>query len=131
MSHNVFDDLTSATWGSGSRPFMLGDGPDKVAIDHNTIFSTNSQFIWLYGAPTTNSTYTNNMARHNLYGIMASGVVYGNDSINHSLPGLQQCDGERHRRRQRLEVPGRQLLPERGHMDGRLAEDRRRRLPPA
>ena len=34
---NVFDDLTAATWGAGSRPIMIGDGPDVVTIDHNTI----------------------------------------------------------------------------------------------
>ena len=94
MQHNVFDDLTAATWGAGSRPFMIGDGPDNVTIDHNTIFSTDSQFIWLYGGTTTapsaatNSRFTNNMTAHNTYGIMASGLAFGNDTINKYLPGV-------------------------------------------
>jgi exonuclease III len=91
---NVFDDLTAATWGSGSRPFILGDGPDHVTIDHNTIFSTNPHLVRLYGgtatAPSaaTNSVVTNNMAAHNTYGIMASGIAFGIESINMYLPGV-------------------------------------------
>jgi putative Ig domain-containing protein len=88
VTDNVFDDLTPASWGSGSRPFMLGDGPDNVTISHNTVFSTNPQLIWLYGAPATNTVFTNNMARHNTYGIMANGLGFGNDSINQFLPGV-------------------------------------------
>jgi hypothetical protein len=88
ITHNVFDDLTAATWGSGSRPFTIGDGPDKVTIDHNTVFSTNPQLVWLYGSPTTNSFFTNNMGKHNAYGIMANGVAYGNASISQFVPGV-------------------------------------------
>jgi len=94
VKDNVFDDQTPATWGSGSRPFILGDGPDNVTIDHNTIFSTNPHFIWFYGGTTaapsaaTNSRVTNNMAAHNTYGIMASGVAFGNETIAKYLPGV-------------------------------------------
>ena len=105
---------------------MIGDGPDNVTIDHNTIFSTNPQFIWLYGgtaaAPSaaTNSRFTNNMTAHNSYGIMASGLVYRQRHHQQISAGLQQRHRERHRRRQRLEVSGRQLLSDRRHMDGEL-----------
>src|SRR5579872_3330675 len=44
---NVFDDMTSATWGSGARPFQLGDGPDTVTIDHNTVITTDSAIVWM------------------------------------------------------------------------------------
>lgn len=93
VRHNVFDDLTSATWGSGSRPFILGDGPDTVTIDHNTIVSTNPALVWLYGgsvtspAQATDAVITNNMAAHNAYGIMASNVAYGSATIAAYLPG--------------------------------------------
>src|SRR5207248_627206 len=78
IADNLFDDLTSATWGSGSRPFQLGDGPDAVTIDHNTVVSTDTSILWLYGgsatSPTaiTNAVYTNNMSAHNTYGIFGS-----------------------------------------------------------
>ena len=88
VSDNVFDDLNKDLWGAGSRPFMLGDGPDKVTIDHNTVWSNNPQLVWLYGAPVTNSRYTNNMAKHNAYGIIGNGVGFGNDTINQFFPGV-------------------------------------------
>ena len=92
VRHNVFDDLTGATWGTGSRPFIIGDGPDAVTIDHNTIISTNSAAIWLYGgsatapASATNAVVTNNMAAHNAYGIMGSNFASGLATIAVYLP---------------------------------------------
>ena len=93
VRHNVFDDLTGATWGSGSRPFIIGDGPDAVTIDHNTIISTNSSAIYFYGgsvttpASATNSVVTNNMVAHNSYGIMGANTAFGNPTIAAYLPG--------------------------------------------
>jgi len=75
---NLFDDLTSATWGSGSRPFQLGNGPEYVTITHNTVITTDSAILWLYGGSSTaptlipNLVYTNNMSAHNTYGIFGS-----------------------------------------------------------
>jgi hypothetical protein len=85
--NNVFDDLTSATWGSGSRPFQMGGGADTVIIDHNTVVTTDSAILWLYGAPSTSTLYTNNMSAHNSYGILGSGSSPGTASINTYLPG--------------------------------------------
>jgi hypothetical protein len=93
VRHNVFDDLNSATWGAGSRPFMIGAGPDAVTVDHNTIISTDPQVVWLYGgtstAPTavTNAALTNNVAAHNTYGIGGSNFGTGLTVINAYLPG--------------------------------------------
>jgi hypothetical protein len=81
---NVFDDLTASTWGAGARPFLIGNGPDSITIDHNTIVTTDSAIVYLYGGtdtaptPITNVRYTNNMSAHQDYGI---------DGTNHS-PGL-------------------------------------------
>jgi hypothetical protein len=47
VRQNVFDDLTASTWGTGSRPFMIGDGPDIVNVDHNTIISTDTAVMWI------------------------------------------------------------------------------------
>ena len=111
----------------------IGDGPDNVTIDHNTIFSTNPQFIWLYGgtatAPSaaTNSRVTNNMAAHNTYGIMASELAFGNDDHQQLSAGRQQRHRQRHRRRQRLEVSGGQLVSDAHRVEGELS----RTSPPA
>ena len=93
VRQNVFDDLTASTWGTGSRPFMIGDGPDIVNVDHNTIISTDTAVIWLYGGtatapiPITNAVVTNNLAVHNTYGIAGSNFSYGSLAINAYLPG--------------------------------------------
>src|SRR6185503_1820887 len=75
------------TWGSGSRPFQLGDGADSITIDHNTVISTQPTVFWLYGVPSTAVTYTNNMSAHSTYGIFGSGQSSGNASISTYLPG--------------------------------------------
>jgi Putative Ig domain len=93
VQQNVFDDLTASTWGAGSRPFMIGDGPDAVRIDHNTVISTDTSVCWLYGGtatspiPITNSALTNNLAAHNTYGIAGSNFSYGLTAINAYMPG--------------------------------------------
>jgi VCBS repeat-containing protein len=93
ISNNLFDDLTASAWGTGSRPFQLGDGPDAVAIDHNTIVTTDSVIVWLYGGPATsptpitNARITNNMSSHNSYGIDGSNYQPGTSSITAYMPG--------------------------------------------
>jgi hypothetical protein len=87
IRNNIFDDLTSATWGTGSRPFQMGDGADVVTIDHNTIVTTDTTIYALYGTPTTSSQITNNMSVHSTYGLFGSGKSAGNASIAAYLPG--------------------------------------------
>src|SRR6185295_12456644 len=80
---NVFDDMISATWGSGSRPFQLGNGPEDVTIDNNTVITTDSSILWLYGGSATSPTliprakFTDNMSAHNTYGIFGSSFSSG------------------------------------------------------
>ncbi len=89
---NVFDDLTASAWGSGSRPFQLGAGPDAITIDHNTIITTDATIVSLYGGsatsptPITNVRITNNMSAHNSYGINGSNYQPGMSSITAYLP---------------------------------------------
>jgi regulation of enolase protein 1 (concanavalin A-like superfamily) len=93
VANNVFDDLTGATWGSGSRPFQIGDGGDAFTIDHNTMITTDSSIVGLYGGsatsptPITNAVYTNNMSAHNTYGIFGANMSAGNLTINAYWPG--------------------------------------------
>jgi putative Ig domain-containing protein len=93
ISNNVFDDMTSATWGSGARALQLGDGPDAIVIDHNTLITTDTIVLSLYGGsataptPSTNVAYSNNASRHNTYGIFGASFSSGTASINAYLPG--------------------------------------------
>ena len=90
---NVFDDMNATTWGTGSRPFQIGAGPDTVTIDHNTIITTDSTIVALYGGttasptPVTNAVFTNNLTLHNTYGIFGTGLSTGLVSINAYMPG--------------------------------------------
>jgi len=92
VSNNLFDDLTSATWGTGSKAVQLGDGPQYVTIDHNTIITTDTTILALYGGPASAPTqiphavYTNNMSAHNSYGIFGSNFASGLSSINAYMP---------------------------------------------
>jgi hypothetical protein len=89
IQSNVFDDLTAATWGSGSRFLLVGDGADAVVVDHNTVDTTNSTVVHLYGSstPETNFHYTNNMSPHNSYGVLGDSVGVGLPAIAAYLPG--------------------------------------------
>src|SRR5262249_54776046 len=93
FSHNVMDDLTSATWGSGSRPFQIGAGPDSVTIDHTTIMTTQSTIVSFYGGtatspvPVPHFVYTNNMSLHNTYGIMGASSSSGLPTLQMFAPG--------------------------------------------
>ena len=89
--NNLFDDLTAA-WGANSRVFKIGDGPDAVTINHNTIFTTDTTIVDFYGAPTTHFKYTNNMSPHNSYGINGTNSSYGLAAIGQYAPGSTVCD---------------------------------------
>ena len=83
---NVFDDV-STSWGSGAKPFEIGAGADSLTLDHNTVVTNDSSIVSLYGTPSTNVAYTNNMSAHDSYGIMGSNSSPGLASITMYLPG--------------------------------------------
>ena len=89
VTNNLFDDLTSATWGA-TKAFQIGGdaafasdsptGADSVTIDHNTIITTQTAIFYLYGRTAavlpprvtrqlTNLTITNNISLHNSLGL--------------------------------------------------------------
>jgi Putative Ig domain len=89
---NLFDDVTAETWGTGSRPIQLGAGPDAITIDHNTFITTDTTIVYFYGGaagsptPITNTSFTNNMSRHNSYGINGSNYSPGMPAILAYMP---------------------------------------------
>jgi hypothetical protein len=87
IEHNLFEDMTSSTWGSGSRFLQLGGGSNAITVNHNTVIGTTSSLVSLYGGATTNFVFTNNLARHNTYGFMGANSSPGLASINTFLPG--------------------------------------------
>jgi hypothetical protein len=88
---NVFDDMGKA-WGSGSRTFEVGDGGVAFAFDHNTIDSSDTVVLSVYGGttaapiPQQEFSFTNNMSEHSTYGILGAGLAPGWSTINAYLP---------------------------------------------
>ena len=84
VSSNVFDDMIGATWGTGSRPFILGDGPEDITIEKNTVITTDASIVYFYpaGKPSPRTIYTGNMSAHNTYGFFGDGTGTGLPTIN-------------------------------------------------
>ena len=88
VSSNVFDDMIGATWGTGSRPFILGDGPEDITIEKNTVITSSSSIVYFYpaGKPSPRTSYTGNMSAHNAYGFFGDGSGIGMPTINAYMP---------------------------------------------
>ena len=88
---NLFDDLTSETWGA-AKPFLIGDGPEAVTINHNTIITNQATIVSLYGSAAMGFVYTNNTSKHNSYGINGSGSSLGMPTITTFSPDATITD---------------------------------------
>ena len=78
----------------GEGLFMLiGDGPQNVLVDHNTISHMGNAVVYVYGGTSADPwevygvRITNNAARHSTYGINGAFFGYGNPVINAFFPG--------------------------------------------
>jgi PKD repeat protein len=85
FKQNLFR-LSTALGGNGW--FMqLGDGPQELTIEHNTIDSNGNTVLYVYGSELTYGfNYSHNAARHGSYGINSS-VGYGFPTLNKYFPG--------------------------------------------
>jgi hypothetical protein len=86
IRNNLFYDVNNS-WGDNLAWLLLGDGADGITIEHNTVVHGGSSLVLVYGAPTTNFVYTQNMGSNNEYGFIGDSHAPGNDSINFYLPG--------------------------------------------
>ena len=84
IRNNLFYDLNN-NWGDYLAWLLIGDGVDGITIEHNTVVHSGSLAL-VYGTPTTNFRYTQNMGAHNEYGFIGDSRAPGNDSINFYLP---------------------------------------------
>jgi putative Ig domain-containing protein len=88
---NLFDDLTSETFGA-AKAFQIGDGPEAVTINHNTIFTTDTTIVSFYGSPAMKFIYTNNMSEHRPYGLIGSGSALGLPTLTTYAPDAVICN---------------------------------------
>ncbi len=79
IRHNLAFDINETFPGGDGRAFLIGSGPEAVAIDHNTILtakgSKSNSFLTLYdkGDVIKGGKFTNNIVREGQYGMFGSG----------------------------------------------------------
>jgi hypothetical protein len=92
IRNNLFYDMGSPYDGNGWF-LLIGDGPDGVVVDHNTIAHTGSTVVYVYGGSSSaprrvqNFRFTNNATSHGSYGINGEFFAYGNGIIGEFFPG--------------------------------------------
>jgi hypothetical protein len=92
IRHNLFYDISKARWGGNGWFMQVGDGPQTVIVDHNTIDHDGTAVVYAYGGTSSNPTlisgfqFTNNLARHNAYGIAGAFFSYGLGILNGFFP---------------------------------------------
>lgn len=86
IKNNLFYDVNAARWDGEGRFLNLGDSPNDIVVDHNTIIQSGS-VIQLYGSQNgrprliDNFHFTNNLTLHNEYGIIGESAGIGNGAI--------------------------------------------------
>lgn len=87
IEQNLFEDMGGAPWG-GNGCFLQITESSCIVVDHNTIFHTGN-VVTVYGQPSTDFAFTNNVARHNEYGVFGDGVGWGKAALDKYFPASQ------------------------------------------
>ena len=86
IRHNLFYDVSASRWNGDGRFLMVGDSPQGMVVDHNTVIQTGS-ILQLYGEKggrpwvVENFQFTNNLVLHNEYGINGDSAGFGRSAI--------------------------------------------------
>lgn len=91
IAHNLVYGLDRQKWGGNGFFLLIGDGPERVVVDHNTIVQTGN-VISAYGGsssspmPVRDFTFTNNLALHNASGVHGQGQSIGQGTLEAFFP---------------------------------------------
>lgn len=91
IQHNIFDDINHRRWSGNGTFLQIGNSPEDVTVDHNTINQTGNA-ITAYGdrrgqiLTIPGFRFTNNLANHNAYGIFGNRVGPGARAIDAYFP---------------------------------------------
>ncbi|HEV2830284.1 MAG TPA: right-handed parallel beta-helix repeat-containing protein [Pyrinomonadaceae bacterium] len=85
IENNLFEDIDGPKWAGEGKFVVMGGGGDQITFNHNTILQSGN-IMSVYGAPTTNFVFTNNIVPHNSYGITGDGKAPGLETLNVYLP---------------------------------------------
>ncbi len=92
IEQNVFFDIDGGRWGGDGVFLQLGDAPDVLAVEHNTILQAGT-LISVYGgtkdqpAGVSGFIFRDNLALHNRYGVHGQDRATGKDTLNAFFPG--------------------------------------------
>lgn len=92
IQNNLFEDISSATFGGSGRFMQIGGGAN-VAVDHNTVMNDGSSTVVAYGTPVTGFSFTNNIIPDNSWAIIGDNSSPGNGTIATYFPGGQFLNG--------------------------------------
>lgn len=92
ITDNLFYDIDSSTWGGSGAFALIGNGPNDITIEHNTIRQTGNIVIAFGGSKEdpqeiNGFRFRHNLIRHNLYGVHGSDRAPGADSLQTFFPG--------------------------------------------
>ncbi len=91
VQNNLFYGINHRRWGGNGVFLQIGNAPNNVTIDHNTIIQSGNA-VTVYGRNRENGRavsgfrFTNNNAAHNTYGIFGNGTGVGMAAINAYFP---------------------------------------------
>ena len=86
IHHNLITEVDGRVWGGNGVFLLLGDGAVDLSVDHNTVMQSGAA-VSVYGRPTEQFVFRNNLVRFNGLGIKGDSRSSGNDTINTYLPG--------------------------------------------
>jgi hypothetical protein len=93
IQDNYVYDVTT-TLGGGGWPFLIGDAPKDVVIDHNTLDFNGTTLLYAYGGtaaaprPIPGFKFTNNAARHGTYGVNGADASTGTLTFQMYFPSV-------------------------------------------
>jgi hypothetical protein len=92
VTNNLFYDIDEQQWQGSGAFVLIGDGPNEVSIEHNTVQQSGT-ILLAYGGtkdaptPIPGLKFRDNIVKHNEYGVFGSDRAVGEDTLRSYFPG--------------------------------------------
>lgn len=86
IHHNLFMEVDAQKWGGNGVFLLIGDAARAINVDHNTVMHSGN-IVTVYGRPTEEFVFRNNLIRHNTYGIKGDSRPTGLETLKTFFPG--------------------------------------------
>jgi hypothetical protein len=90
IENNLFLDVGGAMWGEPGDFLLIGNGPENVRIERNTVMQTGRAVLAYggrHGLEVPGFVFRNNVLRHNRYGIFGTDAGIGKPALAKYFPG--------------------------------------------